>query len=677
MKILRLAAACLLLAAPLCRPAAAQTLDPTFASPQSLYTTGKVYYMGPAQADGKRVVGGFFTRVNGATNARPLIRLDAQGNLDQPFSQNTGNVRGVTQVLGLPGGQYLLVSSSGNILAAGIARAELGRLNANGTPDATFSVGTGPTFGLSSGYGSAFATQPDGKILVAGFFSAYNSVPAPGVVRLNANGSVDATFNAAGSGFSAGAYPTAIAVQPDGKILIGGQFDYFDGQPATGLVRLNANGGFDATFVSPLLNSSLVEGVVVQPDGKVLVNGLLALPLSGPTPDAALVRLLPTGGIDPNFTTSLFVNGEVSTSSSDPAVVLQPDGKIIATGYFTGAVGNRLARLNDNGTIDLTFQVGAGPGETPSSLGLQPDGSLLVGGGFGAFDAVEQPLVKLSPAGAPDPAFVARLQIPGTATALARQPDGKLLLGGDFTELNGQPVHRLVRLLPSGALDAGFSAATGVLPASVSCLELQPDGKVLAGTAQSVLRFEATGAPDATFMPLVTGPGHYVADVTDLALQADGRVLVTGALSGTANGVAFNGLLRLTSAGAIDPSFARALAHPTLGAAAAADAVLVQADGRIVVASRFRPTTPAITFRLARYEANGALDASFQSSTDYSLVNGVGSSAGQVFALVQQPDGKLLAGGSFNQVDGAARQGVARLLPTGALDPQFYDLLGH
>ncbi|MFD2718623.1 T9SS type A sorting domain-containing protein [Hymenobacter monticola] len=661
MKILRLLGVALLLTADFCRPAAAQTLDPTFASPLSLYTTGQVYYLGPQQADGKRVVGGSFTRVNGGTTGINFVRLDDAGVVDAAFSQNAGTVSGASQVLGLPNGQYLLVGG-GTIFAGVTSRTGMLRLNANGSPDASFSVGTGS----GGGYSQAFAVQSDGKILVAGSFTQYNGTPAAGVVRLNSNGSVDPTFNV-GTGLALGsALPSALAVQPDGKILLGGEFATFNGQPAAGLVRLNANGSVDASFASALLATSWVEGVVLQPDGKLLLNGYLDLP-GGTIQSAGLVRLLPDGTLDVNFVTSLFEGGDISTNTSDPAVLLQPDGKIVVGGSFTGAVGNHVARLNTNGTVDVTFQVGAGPNITPSTLGLQANGTVLVGGGFGAFNDVEQPLVRLSATGALDPTFAPRLQNTGSASALALQSDGKVLLGGDFTELNGQPVHRLVRLLPSGALDAGFSTATGVLPNSVTCLALQPNGKVVVGTDQSVLRFEASGSPDAGFTPFVNGPGYSVFGITSLALQADGRVLVAGNMNGTANGTPVTGLARLTTTGAVDPSFVRTANDPVLGTLAAGDAVLVQADGRIVLAGRFRTAAQASLFRVVRYESTGALDASFNNTAPYFFNN----TPGRVFTLAQQPDGKLLVGGNFNQVDGVQRYNVARLTTAGAVDPGF------
>lgn len=665
MKTLRLLTIGFLLAAGLTHRAAAQALDPTFTSPPALYTTGQIYYLGPQQADGKRVVGGYFTRVNGGTAGINFARLDDAGVLDAAFSQNAGTVSGASQVLSLPNGQYLL-ASGGTIFAGNTSRLELLRLNNNGTVDAAFNVGTGATNG--GGISQVFAVQPDGKILVAGTFTQYNGSPAAGLVRLNASGTVDPTFSV-GTGLVPNmAFASALAVQPDGKILLGGEFQTFNGQPAPGLVRLNTDGSVDASFTSALLPSSYVEGMVLQPDGKLLLNGFLDLP-GGTAQSVGLARLLPDGTLDTGFVTSLFATGEISNSSSNPAMVLQPDGKILVSGYFTGAVGNRVARLNSNGTTDVTFQVGAGPNLAPTALGLQANGTVLVGGGFGAFNDVEQPLVRLSATGVLETAFAPRLQIVGSASALALQPDGKVLLGGDFTEINGQAVHRLVRLQPGGALDTGFAAAVGVLPSPVTSLALQPNGKVVVGTSESVLRYEASGSPDASFTPFVSGPGYSVAGITALALQADGRVLVSGNMNGTANSTSFTGLVRLTTTGAVDASFVRAINDPVLGTLAASDAVLVQPDGRIVMAGRFRTAAQTTIFRVTRYETSGARDATFNSSLTYSLATT--TSLGRVFALAQQADGQLVVGGSFNQVDGVPRYNLARLTTTGNLDAGF------
>ena len=158
MKTLRLAFALLLAAALLPRPATAQTLDPTVTVPTSLYAPGVVNALGPLQADGKRLIGGFVTRVNG-TIASNLVRLDANGGLDIPFSQNLGAVSNqVFRLKGLPSGQYLLCGFGGDITAAGLTRSEIIRLNANGTADASFNTGAGLATAASAARATATIT---------------------------------------------------------------------------------------------------------------------------------------------------------------------------------------------------------------------------------------------------------------------------------------------------------------------------------------------------------------------------------------------------------------------------------------------------------------------------------------------------------------------------------------
>jgi uncharacterized delta-60 repeat protein len=656
MRLLRLFATGLALLPLLHQPAVGQALDPSFNSVTSLYASGEIHSLGTQQADGKRVVAGSFTRINGTSVSR-LVRVDAAGALDLPFGQNVGTVSNVYRVKSLLAGQYLLASSGGTVTAGGISRAELLRLNADGTADASFDPGTGPAAATVYASSTDFAVQPDGKILVVGYFDSFNSVPAPGVVRLNANGSVDASFSA-GAGFSGGTanyYPMAVAVQPDGKILVGGSFTSFNGHPTNGVVRLNANGTVDPTFTSPLRPDAEVEGLVLQPDGNVLVNGYRVLATSNAL--LSLARLLPSGALDPGFATTTLLS--ITTGGYEPAVVLQPDGKLLVVGNFS----NTVARLNADGTLDSGFQ--ATVPLTPVTIGLQPNGSVLMG--FDLFSGVEKTLVGLTSSGAPNPAFAATVQSPGTVGALVRQPDGKLLLGGNFTELNGQPVHRLVRLAANGTPDANFTAATGVVRGVVTSLLVQPDGKVVAGTAQGLNRFENTGSPDASFAASSAAYG-----ATSLAIQSDGKLLVGVLYTGSVGGVSFNRLVRLTSTGAFDPTFVRANTTVTpTGTVGLTDALLVQPDGRILVGGIFQPSGQSSVGRVVRYESTGALDPTFNNTLAFTAAAGTSSATNRIYSLAFQPDGKLLVGGNFGAVNGALHYGVARLAANGTPDATF------
>ena len=616
--------------------------------------------VGPAQPDGKRLVGGYFAYANGTTVGR-LVRLDASGGLDVSFAQNVGlSATQAVRAKLLLTGQYLLGSSGGPLTVGSLTRTELLRLNANGTPDASFNAGAGPGPG---GYLRDFEPQPDGAVVAVGAFGTFSGQVAAGVVRLLPNGGLDSGF-AVGSGIGTGGtnQASAVAIQPDGKILVGGRFATFNGQPANGLVRLNADGSSDPTFASPL-NQSLarVEGLLLQPDGKVLAYGLLPVnSTSHPTP--GIVRLLPSGSLDPSFSAPTFLDAQVTTGGVyGPAVLLQPDGKLIVAGSFAVSGAQHLVRLNPNGSVDPSFQAGAGPSSAPVVLGLQPNGNVWVAGFFNDYDGVETPLVQLASTGTRDPSFSASLQVDASVQAMLRQPDGKIILGGNFTVLNGQPVHRLARLMPDGVFDAAFTSAAGVLPSTVTALVLQADGKVLAGTVAGLFRFDTVGIPDATFSAPYT--------TTRLALQADGRILVGGPFSVLHNGVLHSRLMRLTPIGSVDPTFTRD--ETGLWTPNTSDAILVQPDGRIVVGGTWLPPGQLLAARVVRYLPTGALDPAFTAATAFTAAVGISSPDTRIYALAMPPDGSLLAGGNFGAVNGTSRTGVARLLATGVPDAAY------
>jgi uncharacterized delta-60 repeat protein len=178
----------------------------------------------------------------------------------------------------------------------GIARNYLVRLNSNGTEDTAFCTNLGTGFNSDV---TAIAVQSDGKILVGGFFTTLNGTTRNYLVRLESNGTVDTSFYTnLGTGFN-GTVQT-ITVQTDGKILVGGAFSSLNGTARNGLVRLESNGTVDTAFYTNLLGgfSGTVWTTAVQSDGKILVGGANTV-LSGNLYLRSFVRLNPTGTIDP------------------------------------------------------------------------------------------------------------------------------------------------------------------------------------------------------------------------------------------------------------------------------------------------------------------------------------------------------------------------------------------
>jgi uncharacterized delta-60 repeat protein len=327
-----------------------------------------------------------------------------------------------------------------------------------------------PAFSLSvNGDVIASAMQPDGKVVIAGDFSLVGGQPRPGIARLNANGTVDLAF---APGAAVGV--SSVAVQADGKILLGGFFTSVGGQTRNNIARLNADGTLDATF-NPNVNGP-VNVITPLADGRIYLGG--AFTLVGGQPRSNIARLHADGSVGTFNTTSqgLTLNREVY------CIVPQTDGKIIVAGDFTSAgSSNRVARINDDGSLDTSFV--ADVDNLVGVLALQPDGKVLIGGYFTEAGGLPlASLARLLPNGAPDADYTPNLdQIVGTPYAtvesIALQADGKALVVGHFSEVGGLPWQRIARFLADGTLDTSFiNAGATTLPTGVM---LKPDGSVL------------------------------------------------------------------------------------------------------------------------------------------------------------------------------------------------------
>ncbi|MCC3158975.1 T9SS type A sorting domain-containing protein [Hymenobacter sp. 15J16-1T3B] len=631
-------------------PAAAQTLDPTFTS-LNAYAPGTVY-AAVEQPDGKRIINGAFLRINGGSVASRLVRLNADGSLDNTFLQNVGAATAVQRMHLLSNGQVLLVGFGGSATTAGgVSRSGgLLRLNADGTGDASFDAGSGPTSQLYSvTYLDDAAVLPSGKVVAVGPFDHFNGAATNNIVGLNANGSLDTSFN---PGTGANDEILTVVALPSGKLLIGGYFTSYNGFNCDGLARLNADGSFDTSFTAT--TNGGVENITVQPDGKILLAGQFYPTTSTTT---TLIRLNANGTPDNTFAqpTQAYFPG----SFYGDAMHVQADGKIVVIGGSGSSP--YLTRLNPNGTIDATYQVGTGPNASPYSLTALASGGTLVAGNFSDFNGTpDRTLIQLSSAGAVDAAFQPKIQTNAGIYAAVRQADGKYVVGGTFTEINGQPARRLARINTDGSLDQQYGYNSGGLGTAVNDIVLQ-NGSAVVATGTQVLRFQSTGAIDNTFAPTAfSGP------VSRLVLQPDGRLLAGGSFSFYSNR-SVAGLVRLDGAGNYDASFAPV----TTGANAISQFhnMALQPDGKLLVEAYARTTSTA-TSRVMRLLANGTVDASFTALT---LTNpsGSNSSTYRTYALALQPDGKILLGGAFGAVGGTPRANLARLNADGTIDTGF------
>lgn len=335
------------------------SLDNSFANPLIRFNTGVgLVHAVLLQADGKVIIGGLFTEVAGQPRQN-IARLNANGSLDAGF--NPGADRRV-RALALQSDGKILVGGDFTELG-GQSRRGLGRLNADGSLDAAYPA----TPGVINGDVYAMVMQPDGKLIVGGFFGV-------NVRRLQADGSMDLSFVGAANG------PVyAVGLQADGKILIGGEFGSVNGRERPFIARLGANGVPDGSF-NPGANHNVFT-VAAQADGRVLVGGMFSR--MGGVSRSFLGRTNPTAPTpvpDPDFNPA--VNNVVNR------VALQADGKIVLGGSFSQVNGQprgRVAQLLADGSLDGSFAPGEANGAV-DAVAVQADGKVVVGGNFTLLD---------------------------------------------------------------------------------------------------------------------------------------------------------------------------------------------------------------------------------------------------------------------------------------------------
>jgi uncharacterized delta-60 repeat protein len=344
-----------------------------------------------------------------------ILRYNPDGSLDNSFGVE-GKV--TTSFLGFPASaNAVALYPDGKIVAAGYVEydkdedANIGvvRYNPDGSLDTSFDndgkVITG-FFGIEDIFNdaNAVAVQPDGKIIVGGFaVRTLNETGAEfGLVRYNEDGSLDNSFGTNGKTvtdfFGSSDFAMAMALQPDGKIVLAGDIVNF---PANtnhdfGLARYNSDGSLDTGFGSGgkvatdfFHSSDVAQAIALQPDGKIIVGGYV---YGGSNDyDFGLARYNPDGSLDTSFGKSGKVTTDIAGARDEIfSLTLQPDRKIIAGGFATVDSSKSLvalARYNRDGGLDSSFGVNGkitsdffGLHNTAHALAMQPDGRLVVAG---------------------------------------------------------------------------------------------------------------------------------------------------------------------------------------------------------------------------------------------------------------------------------------------------------
>lgn len=329
--------------------------------------------------------------------------------------------------------------------------------------------------------------QPDGKVLVGGSFSNYAGSGRQNLVRLLSDGTLDPDWNPGGTG--PGHLVEDIDLMPDGRILIAGAFTAYNGRPIHFVARLLPNGLPDTTFNIPAnaINGA-VHAVALHKDGKVLAAGDFFLCYGHSRP--YITRFNHDGSLDQGF--------DIGTGFNDAVydLVVLPGQGILCAGKFTAYNGNpcgRVARLTSGGPYDPSMgNVSGFAGGPARALVLQPDSQLLVAGDFNLHHALSaNGIARLHLDGTRDPSFTSPFYPYAQVRAMAVLPDGRIMVGGEYTASMYQPAvegpNAITLLHGDGSRDDGFPIGQGALPASglpaaaIRSLAAQDDGKVVAG----------------------------------------------------------------------------------------------------------------------------------------------------------------------------------------------------
>jgi uncharacterized delta-60 repeat protein len=307
----------------------------------------------------------------------------------------------------------------------------------------------------------SIAIQTDGKILIGGVFVYVDGFMRSGIARLNADGSLDSSFNP-----NANKKVRSIAVQTDGKIMIGGEFTTVGGVTHNYIARLNSDGSLDSINISA---NNYVESIGIQADGKIIITGLFTT-INGVTRNG-MARLNADGSLDGSFNPN--VSGQGYSSS------IQSDGKIIITGNFTAVGGvprNNIARLNTDGSLDTSFSPNVNT--TCFTSAVQPDGKILIGGYLSTVNGVPRNYIaRLNADGSLDSSFNPNANY--IVLSFSLQADGKILVGGHFNIIDGVARNGIARLNANGSIDSSFNV--NVNENAQITTALQSDGKIIIG----------------------------------------------------------------------------------------------------------------------------------------------------------------------------------------------------
>lgn len=677
------------------------------------------------QDDGKILVGGNFSSFNNIARKK-VVRLNTDGSVDLTFNAGGGNFDGMILTI--------KTQTDGKIICGGIfnqfngsTKNNLVRLNANGTLDTTFNIGTGFSYYINMGtqqssYVNDIEILTDNKIIVGGYFNRYNNALQKGIILLNSNGTKDTSF-LIGTGTDEIDVVRKIYVNPiNGKIYLAGSISNLNGAVTSNIIRLNGDGTSDASFnvtqnvVSNNFNSGISDFGVLS-NGNIIVSGDFTL---NALQDLAMydesgnliedfhfsndqsinnpeIYCLSVAANDAIYVSGYFKNINQIYNSKGSIVKIQPDGETdLSFNPNYGSIGDtpisKCFQLND-GTILLSSTGQYNERKTTSIIKVDTNGAVVENdydnfkilplyghqyrynnqGGLFVLSSLSG-VYKILENGLIDNTFITTQGlVPNINTfkrTIAIQSDDKVIIGGNFRlNSNTQYRQRIFRVTSSGVVDSFFNVgkgfngmAIGNYDYSVNCLEVQSDDKILAGgkftdfndtPCNNFTRLNADGSLDQGFnTTLGTGFNN---EIKDILLQEDGKIIVAGLFS-TLNNINAHYIVRLNQNGTVDNTFSSPF--PEAAAFNRVTKVKISSDGKYIIAAVIDGVQ-----KLLRLNSDGTIDATFFNENDFLAMPYPDNNINYVdlirdIAILS--NSKVLVVGGFYKVNDIIRQGFAQ-----------------
>lgn len=395
--------------------------------------------------DGKILISGGFTEIDGQRRTA-IARLNEDGSLDKSFNageiiaglamESSLNVAWVKRALPLADGRIMIAGLFTSI--NGHRRGCFARLNEDGSLDETFNSDPGADSDIRDA-----VLLEDGRVILVGSFQHINGEPASSIVRIHPDGSLDDSFVVDPGPTGWAAYLQGITLQADGKIIVTGFFNQYNGKPLSNIARLHPDGSVNTSFGTVGENIGEVTGARMAPGGRIYIYGYFDA--FNRVSHSRICRLNQDGTVDRSFRVLPRADSEVIT------VLPTPNGDLILGGAFFAATGKEagnLMRLKPDGSLDRTFQLERGAGDHVFALAFKDERSLLIGGRFQTFDGFDDTHLTQINIDHLDPTFTAiRVEGPEITMTLRGIPGQSIRLeqSSDLRSWNPVGMHSFER----------------------------------------------------------------------------------------------------------------------------------------------------------------------------------------------------------------------------------------